>query len=80
MFPIENGFKRPRALDIGVGKPFLGPRTLSFPPRVILSHIWTTHGRKMLPTDLGVKRSKAKCTGIQSRNMISRLKNAIILT
>jgi hypothetical protein len=31
------------------------------------------HGRKMFPIDLGVKRTKVKCTEHQSRNTVSRL-------
>jgi hypothetical protein len=37
------------ALDIKVEIKLSGSRTLPFPPRVTISHIWTTHGRKMFP-------------------------------
>jgi hypothetical protein len=41
--------QRSNALDIEVEIQFLGSRTLPFPSRVTLTHIWTTHGRKMFP-------------------------------
>jgi hypothetical protein len=49
------GVKRPSALDIEVEIKFLGSGTLPFPPRVTISHIWTTHGRKMFLIEFGVK-------------------------
>jgi hypothetical protein len=75
MFPIDFGVKssKSRALDIGVEKLFLGPITLSFPPRTTIPHILTTDVRKMFHFEFGVKRSKVKCTGHQRRNMISGL-------
>jgi hypothetical protein len=65
--------QRSGALDIKVEIRFPGSRHLSLPPRVTISHIWTTHRRKKFPIDFEVKRSKVKRTGHRSRNMVSGL-------
>jgi hypothetical protein len=65
--------QRSGALDIKEGILFPGSRHLSLPPRVTISHIWTTHRRKMFPIDFEVKRSKVKRTGHHSRNTVSGL-------
>jgi hypothetical protein len=44
MFPIEFKVK---CTGHQSRNTFLGSRTLPFPPRVTISHIWTTHGRKI---------------------------------
>jgi hypothetical protein len=72
----ESEGQRSSALDIKVEIQFLGSGMLPFPPRVTISHIWTTHRRKIF----GVKRSRVKCTGHQSRNMVSGLKNVTLPT
>jgi hypothetical protein len=65
--------QRSSTLDIKVEIWFPGSKQLSLPPRVTISHIWTTHRRKMYPIDFEVKRSKVKRTGHQSRNTVSGL-------
>jgi hypothetical protein len=47
--------QRSSGLDIKVEIRFLGSRQISLPPRVTISHIWTTHRRKMFPIDFEVK-------------------------
>jgi hypothetical protein len=51
---------------------------VAFSRKVIISHIWTTHGRKMFPIEFGVKMSKVKCTGQWSRNTVSILCNVTL--
>jgi hypothetical protein len=53
------GSKRWSALDIEVEIWFQGSRVLLFPLRDTISHIWTTHGRKMFPIKFAVQRSSA---------------------
>jgi hypothetical protein len=48
--------ERSSALDIKVEIRFPRSRHLSLPPRVTISHIWTTHRRKKFPIDFEVKR------------------------
>ena len=55
--------QRSSALDIKVEIRFPGSRPLSLPPRILISHIWTIHKRKMYPIDFEVKRSKVKVMG-----------------
>ena len=59
---------------------FPGSRALSFLPRVTISYIYITHETKMFFIEFWVKRSKVKCTGHQSSNMISRLFSIILST
>jgi hypothetical protein len=68
------------ALVIEVEIRFLGSGTLLFLTRFNISHIWSSHGRKMIPIEFEVRKSKVKCTGHQSRNMLSGLKNVILST
>jgi hypothetical protein len=65
--------QRSSALDIEVEILFLDSGVLCFPLANTVSHMWTTHGRKMLPIEFWVKRSNVKCTGHLSRNMVSGL-------
>ena len=44
--------QRSSELDIKVEIRFPGFRPLSLPPRVTISHIWSTHERKMFPINL----------------------------
>jgi hypothetical protein len=58
MFPIEIGVKRLKVkgtVHWSRKTFFPGPRTLSFPPRVTILHIWTSHGRKIFPSILEPK-------------------------
>jgi hypothetical protein len=65
-YPLEEdvpyriwGQKVKGALDIEVEEWFQGSKMLPFPPRVTISHIWTTHGRKMFLLEFRVKRSSS---------------------
>jgi hypothetical protein len=55
---------------------FLSSRMLPFSPRVTLSHIWTTHGKKNVP--YWIWGPKVKHTGQWRKNTVSRLKNVIL--
>jgi hypothetical protein len=57
--------KKSSALDNEVEIWFSGSGVLCFPLRDIVSHIWTTHGRKMFPIEFGVKRSTALDTEVE---------------
>jgi hypothetical protein len=61
MFPSDFEVKRSSALDIKVEIWFSGSGILFFPLGDTISHIWTTHGRKVFPIEFGVP--KVKCTG-----------------
>jgi hypothetical protein len=56
---LESKGQRSSTLDIEVEILFPGSRMLPFPRRVTISHIWTTHGRKMFPFEFGIKMSSA---------------------
>ena len=72
--------QRSSTLDIKVAILCLGSRALSILPRVTVSYIWTTHGTYIFPFEFGVKRSKVKCTGHQSSNMVSGFQSIILST
>jgi hypothetical protein len=58
MLSIEFRVKKSKVKrDVEVEVWFPGSRVLCFPLKDIVSHIWTTHGRKMFPIEFGVKRS-----------------------
>jgi hypothetical protein len=56
--------QRSRALDIEVATRFLGSRTLPFPLRITISHLWTIHGTNKISIKFEVSRLKAKCIGL----------------
>jgi hypothetical protein len=54
---LKSKGQRSSALDIKVKVRFTGSIPLTLPPRVTISHIWTTHGKKMFPIEFRVQRS-----------------------
>jgi hypothetical protein len=72
--------ERSSTQDIELGIRIPGSRMLPLSSRVSITNIWTTHGRKMCPTEFGVKMSKFKCTAHLSRNMLSGIYNVTLFT
>jgi hypothetical protein len=70
IFPIDFEVQRSIALDKEIQIPFPGSNTLPLTHTDTISHIYSTHGRKMSLIGFEVKRSTFKYTGHWSRNTI----------
>jgi hypothetical protein len=79
IFPIDFEAQTSIALDIEIEIQFPGSRTLPLTHTDTISHIYTTHLRKMSLIHFEVKRSKFKYTRHRKRNTIFGLENVIPL-